>query len=255
MGLFSKQPFEDPPHLSETWWIQFFNFPTEEIYLLCCFFFILTSCCKHRPSFSLHDYFTCLFSCCGGSLLVPSILGVAPLNSPVYNETFAALFTATFLVISLFPLVRDVFNESLLLNFLGQPLAEAFRASAVVKATLLASSAVSGPTNVFSFPLFAPILCGFLAGAGGGFLPLSVGLSPLERGLTLKMKSALHGATFYHVFTNLFGWVGKEEEVARACVGAYFVLGALAKLGELHQQQSNRIRRMSQSQSGPLKID
>lgn len=42
----------------------------------------------------------------------------------------------------------------------------------------------------YPVPVFGPLLCTTLGGCGGGFLPASIGLAPLDRGVTWRLGSA-----------------------------------------------------------------
>jgi hypothetical protein len=106
---------------------------------------------------------------------------------------------------------------------------ETFRAFVVTKFTLAAADAI--PPSEFSFPVFGPIFCGTLAGCGGAFFPLNKGLDPIREGLEPPMFSALVGATFFHLFTQLATDVIETKKKGKVVVAFWFIMYAFFKNG------------------------
>ncbi|CAB9505959.1 expressed unknown protein [Seminavis robusta] len=141
-----------------------------------------------------------IFQCTGGGLLVPIFINAIPTvkSTPFLKAAMIVLY-------------------------------EAQRASVVVKLTSAAAKAI--PATEFAFPLFGPIFCGAIAGCGGGFLPFTKGLGPIENGLAPNMFSALVAATGYHLFmnTSLSDDIPYAAKKAQVVIGCYFIVYSLVK--------------------------
>jgi len=190
-------PAPTPGYLDNTL-VDFVTMSTPEIKSMCLFFYVW-SVVAANSSNSVKDFVQCLIGAVGGGILVPIFLNGTPV--PIANELFLVLLVVVFVLFKNVPILREISTGSTTFKLFIAFLSETFRAN-VVCGAVTATVNVVGTTNgvVCSFPLLAPILCGGLAGCGGGFMPLSKGLSPLDNGLNSKQLTALVGAAFYHVY-------------------------------------------------------
>eukprot|EP00980_Cylindrotheca_fusiformis_P012279 scaffold3001_cov122-Cylindrotheca_fusiformis.AAC.4 len=170
------------------------------------------------PSYKLVSL---IFACTGGGILVPIFLNMNPV--PLAMDSYPIAIALSYLVHTNFPVVRDVLQLSPIFKAAVVFLYEAFRAYVVNKFTIAAAGAIA--PSEFDFALFGPIICGTISGCGGAFLPLNKGLNPIKKGgLAPPMFSALIGATFVHLFTNLATDVVDVKKKAHVILAAWFIL-------------------------------
>merc|ERR1719445_3044044 len=77
-----------------------------------------------------------------------------------------------------------------------------FKTQQIVGGIELAAKAVAAETllphsKYFPFPLAAPLLCGFLGGCGGAFLPFTQELKPIEEGKVWNVRAAFFATVVY----------------------------------------------------------
>uniref|UniRef100_A0A7S2NY77 Uncharacterized protein n=1 Tax=Zooxanthella nutricula TaxID=1333877 RepID=A0A7S2NY77_9DINO len=85
-----------------------------------------------------------------------------------------------------------------------------FKTQQIVGAVELAAKAVAAedllPHSAYFPVAIAPcLLCGFLGGCGGAFLPLSTGLKPIEEGRVWNVRAAFFAPCIYVAATRYFG--------------------------------------------------
>eukprot|EP00934_Nitzschia_sp_Nitz4_P002254 Nitzschia sp. Nitz4//scaffold11_size288233//260915//262073//NITZ4_000819-RA/size288233-snap-gene-0.33-mRNA-1//1//CDS//3329534209//2254//frame0 len=233
-------PIEDPPEpvYDPSAWVldnamaQFLLMHTDEIKYLVMFGYTYLHGCKvfkssEDSSFS-YRFVNMIMACTGGGIMVPIFINAVPV--PLAQDAYPIAILVSFLLHSRFPILREVLDLSAVFRGAMVFLYEIMRAVIVTKLTAAAAAAI--PSSDFSFPLCGPIFCGAIAGCGGAFLPLDKGLAPLEaNGLSPPMISALIGATFYHLTTNLYAAeiVNVQEKAAMAVSVFFIVYGMYAQ--------------------------
>jgi hypothetical protein len=147
----------------------------------------------------------------GGGFLAPMIVGRTPV--PLMEETFVWMLVVTWYITHHIPHFSD---------FLGEVLREGpghtmlsilfsiFKTQQIVGAVELASKAVAAEdllpkSAYFPFAIAAPLLCGFVGGCGGAFLPPSNGLAPIEEGRVWNIRAAFFAPVMYVVATRFCG--------------------------------------------------
>jgi hypothetical protein len=165
-----------------------------------------------------YKFVTMIMKCTGGGILVPLFLNLIPF--PLRYDSYAMAVLAAFVVHNYYPVLREVFHMSLLLKIPCIVLYECVRAYVVV--SLTAAGAAHIPASEFAIPIFGPIICGTIGGCGYKFLPLNIGLSPLEHGLQQPMVSALLGSSFFYAWTLLSG-VPRAHDKGQVLVAIFFI--------------------------------
>jgi len=147
----------------------------------------------------------------GGGFLAPMIVGRTPV--PLMEETFVWMVVVTWYITHHIPHVSDFLGEvlregpaqTMLTIFFG-----IFKTQQIVGAVELASKAVAAEdlmpkSAYFPFAVAAPLLCGFVGGCGGTFLPPSNGLAPIEGGKVWNIRAAFFAPLMYIVATRFCG--------------------------------------------------
>ena len=131
----------------------------------------------------------------GGGILVPITLGKPMVLHA--NESVVPVMCATWLLVAglpgLYPLLlRPSFT------FLANVCYEIFRFHVLNNCAGLAASSLPAP-SMYPVPVVGPLIAGLLGGCGGGFMPLSTGLAPLEKGVPWRVQSAAIGSMWLHL--------------------------------------------------------
>lgn len=147
----------------------------------------------------------------GGGFLAPLIVARTPV--PLMEETFAWMCVATWYITHNVPLVSDRLAElfradatrCLFTVFFG-----IFKTQQIVGAVELASKSIQAEdlmpqSRYFPFAIAAPLLCGFMGGCGGIFLPFTNGLKPIEEGKVWNVRAAFFAPLLYIVATRFCG--------------------------------------------------
>ena len=229
MGRFTSPPAPPPtpPAILDNGLADFLVLSTPEIKNMCMFFFLWMIVAANQSK-TVKDFASCLLASAGGGILIPIFLNDLPVF--LKSETFLVYLMANFLLFKYLPGLRDLTKGSTTLLLFASFCAETFRANAVCAFVTAGMNAVGGTGEVFSFPLFAPIICGTLGGCGGGFFPLSKGLAPLDNGLNSKQRTALVGAIFFHLYTQTQKPLSAELAVmaGKMIVSVYFIFVAVS---------------------------
>mmetsp|Transcript_89275 Transcript_89275/g.224505 ORF Transcript_89275/g.224505 Transcript_89275/m.224505 type:complete len:285 (+) Transcript_89275:54-908(+) len=147
----------------------------------------------------------------GGGFLAPMIVGRTPV--PLMEETFVWMVVVTWYITHNIPHFSDFLGEvlregpgrTMLSIFFG-----IFKTQQIVGAVELASKAVAAEdllpkSAYFPFAVAAPLLCGFVGGCGGAFLPPSSGLAPIEEGKVWNIRAAFFAPLMYVIATRFCG--------------------------------------------------
>jgi len=208
MGRFTK-PKEDDAILEDpTAWMltsplaEFLLMHTVEIKYMCMFGYTFLHgqklFSKMGDAATSYKFVSFIMACTGGGILVPIFINSIPV--PLVEDAYPIAILVSYVLHHQFPILRDVFQMSSIVQVFFVVLYETLRAGVVVKLTTAAAAAIAPST--FSFPLFGPIMCGTISGCGGAFLPLDKGLEPMKKGLGLPMATAFVGATLFHLYVN-----------------------------------------------------
>lgn len=222
-----------------TAWIldnEFANFVlmnTHEIKYMCMIGYTFLHGCKVFKKFKPDAPFSyklvnLAMACTGGGILVPIFLNTVPVTLSI--DAYPIAIMISYLLHTYIPSLREVLELSAIFKAVVILFYESIRAYVVTLFTGLAASTIAA--SQFSFPVFGPIICGTIGGCGGAFLPLDKGLAPLHDGLPAPVFSAFVGATFFHLFTQLYA----EEVVdckkkGKVIVALWFIIYAYVKAG------------------------
>lgn len=148
----------------------------------------------------------------GGGFLAPLIVAHCPV--PLMEETFLWMVVAAWYIVHHMPTISKplvYFNSTAPGRALFIVLFAIFKTNQIVGGIELADNAVRAEELVQSSryfkytPFAAPLICGFLSGCGGGFLPLEKGLAPLEKGGAWPVRSSFFASVAYYVLTRKAG--------------------------------------------------
>jgi len=147
----------------------------------------------------------------GGGFLAPLLVGHTPV--PIMEETFVWMLVTAWYFTHHIPVVSVYLTE-----VMSSPAASAmfkvffniFKTQQMVGSLELAAKAVAAEALVpqsayFSYPVAGPLICGFLGGCGGMFLPASTGLKPIEEGKTWNVRAAFFCPIIYFAATRFCG--------------------------------------------------
>mmetsp|Transcript_87229 Transcript_87229/g.157117 ORF Transcript_87229/g.157117 Transcript_87229/m.157117 type:complete len:316 (+) Transcript_87229:91-1038(+) len=147
----------------------------------------------------------------GGGFLSPMIVGHCP--PPLREETFLWACVFSWYVTHYVPYVSASWKDlsrTRAMQLLLTVLFGIFKTQQIVGLIELAAKAIAEENLIpqsryFSIPCAAPILCGFLGGCGGAFLPLTKGLLPIEQGKQWPVTASFVATVFYYVSTRHLG--------------------------------------------------
>lgn len=162
----------------------------------------------------------------GGGFLAPLMVGRSPVV--FLEETlFWSLIVAWYVTYHC-PLVSDMWaklSETKVVNLLMLFVFGVFRTHQQVACIEIGAQAAAmedvGPKpRFFSEPYAALLVCGFLGGCGGMFLPLNKGWEPITSGRKFPMTMAFYGTIFYVIATRPLGYDKLSVKMAMAVVRA-----------------------------------
>jgi uncharacterized membrane protein YeiH len=160
----------------------------------------------------------------GGGFLAPLMVGRSPVV--FLEETLFWMLVAAWYVTYHMPVVSDKWANlaqskpmSMLLLFVFG----VFRTHQQVACIEIGAQAAAledvGPKpRFFSEPYAALLVCGFLGGCGGMFIPFSKGLDPISKGKNFPVTMAFYGTIFYVVATRVLAWDKLNAKMALAVV-------------------------------------
>jgi len=177
---------------------------TNEIKFMCLLGYTYLVGCKLFPNFQTSDpisfrIISLFMACFGGGILTPIFINGIPV---VFSQdAFTICVMTSFLLHQYIPDLREIASMSRYVQVALIIMFETIRASVVVGLTAAAAKAIA--PSFFDIPVFGPIFAGGIGGCGGAFMPLSKGLTPIQKtGLKHPMKTALAAAAYYHLFLN-----------------------------------------------------
>lgn len=146
----------------------------------------------------------------GGGFLAPLVVAHVPV--PLREETFVWFLVFAWYVTHHVPVVsakwceiaRSPPGKVVLTVLFG-----IFKTQQMFGAIELAAKAVDHEplmphSRYFYVPCAAPLICGFLGGCGGAFLPFDKGLRPIEEGKQWPISMAFFGTVIYYFSTRWF---------------------------------------------------
>jgi len=147
----------------------------------------------------------------GGGFLAPLTVGHAP--TPLLEESFFWVLIASWYVTHHIPYVSAYWSRLTMekpVHIVLCILFSIFKTQQIFGAVEIASAAIPmenlGPkARYFTVPWAAMLVCGFLGGCGGAFLPFNKGLAPIEEGKKWPVTSAFIAATTLVYSTRYFG--------------------------------------------------
>uniref|UniRef100_A0A7S2MZU3 Uncharacterized protein n=1 Tax=Haptolina brevifila TaxID=156173 RepID=A0A7S2MZU3_9EUKA len=168
------------------------------LWYLCIFGYCLSVCILARKANPGIDWYkgavlTVLMGY-GGGMTVPILLGIPGVL--VQNEVAIPMMVFTWMLAS-----SSIINSGMdalrtaapALAFFGVVLLsiafEIFRCQVMMGCAAMAIANLKPPAS-YPVATVGPLLCGLLGGTVGGFMPLSVGLEPLSKGLNWRVRSA-----------------------------------------------------------------
>lgn len=147
----------------------------------------------------------------GGGFLAPLLVARSPV--PLMEETFAWMLVVSWYVTHNVPVVSDALAEimntsvsSVMFKFFFN----IFKTQQMVGSLELAAKAVAAEELVphstyFPYAIAGPLICGFLGGCGGMFLPANTGLQPIEEGKVWNVRAAFFCPVIYFAATRFCG--------------------------------------------------
>jgi uncharacterized membrane protein YeiH len=162
----------------------------------------------------------------GGGFLAPLIVGRSPVV--FLEETLFWSLIAAWYVTYHCTVVSDMWAKMTAtkpVNLLMLFVFCVFRTHQQIACIEIGAQAASledvGPKpRFFSEPYAALMVCGFLGGCGGMFLPLSKGWEPITSGRKFPMTWAFCGTIFYIIATRPLGWDKLNVKMCMALVRA-----------------------------------
>lgn len=167
---------------------------------------------KVRDLYWAHAVVTVAIAAFGGGFLAPMFVCHCPV--PLMEETFLWMVVLAWYITNHVPKVSgplEILFSSVPGRVLFSVLFAIFKTQQIVGGIELADNAVRGEELEVSSRYFhttpwaAPILCGFLSGCGGAFLPFDQGLKPIAQGGQWPVRSAFFAACGYYVATRPCG--------------------------------------------------
>jgi len=147
----------------------------------------------------------------GGGFLAPLVVAHNPV--PLQEETFLWMVVLAWYITHNVPILSNVLTSVMQSSpgkVLFTVLFGVFKTNQIVGAVELSVKAINHEALIpqsryFGVPIAAPILCGFLGGCGGAFLPLSKGLAPIEEGKNWSVRASFVAPCLYYGVTRAFG--------------------------------------------------
>jgi len=166
----------------------------------------------------------------GGGFLAPLIVGHVPV--PLREETFFWFLAFAWYITHHVPLVSATWCEIAR----SKPgltvltiLFDVFKTQQIVGAIEVAAKAVDHEplmphSRYFFVPCAGPLLCGFLGGCGGAFLPFDKGLRPISEGKQWPVTAAFFATVLYYFATR---WLHVDQLDAKMVICILRILGDL----------------------------
>jgi len=147
----------------------------------------------------------------GGGFLAPMVVAHNPV--PLMEESYLWMVVVAWYLVHNVPVLSDALaavmqtgpGKLLFTVFFG-----VFKTNQIVGAVELAVKALDAEeliphSRYFEVPIVGPLLCGFLGGCGGAFLPLAQGLAPIEEGKNWSIRASFLAPCIYYGATRGFG--------------------------------------------------
>jgi uncharacterized membrane protein YeiH len=122
----------------------------------------------------------------GGGTLVPMLCGKPGVL--IQNEAAVPMALIAWSLVSYVPQIKSMaatLPGAVMLSLCF----ETFRCTVMMNCANMAVASLAAP-KAYSVATIGPLICGMLGGVGGGFMPVSLGVSPLDNGLNWRMRSA-----------------------------------------------------------------
>jgi len=160
----------------------------------------------------------------GGSTMVAIMCGKAvPL---VCNEALVPVCLAAWTAVYLVPAQLGAVLNNQIGRALTSVTYETFRCHVMMNCTKMAASAGLVSSAGGRVAIVGPLIAGLLGGCGGGFMPLSKGLAPLENGTNWRIASAAINSVWMFLSTqhpDSVAAIGIKTDTARCLAIAFFV--------------------------------
>jgi len=161
--------------------------------------------------FWVHSLVTTGIAAFGGGFLAPLTVGHAP--TPLLEESFFWVLVVSWYITHHVPYVSAFWarlTKEKPVHIVLCILFSIFKTQQIFGAVEIASAAIPmenlGPkARYFTVPWAAMLVCGFLGGCGGAFLPFSKGLAPIEEGKKWPVSAAFIAAVSLVYSTRYFG--------------------------------------------------
>mmetsp|Transcript_73169 Transcript_73169/g.236694 ORF Transcript_73169/g.236694 Transcript_73169/m.236694 type:complete len:294 (+) Transcript_73169:73-954(+) len=148
----------------------------------------------------------------GGGFLAPLVVAHNPV--PLQEETYLWMVVLAWYVTNHIPVFSDFLGEVMRSDagkVLFTVLFGIFKTNQIVGGVELGAKAIAAeecepPSRYFAVPIAAPLLCGFLGGCGGAFLPFTKGLAPISEGKVWNIRAAFFAPLIYYAATRLGGF-------------------------------------------------
>lgn len=148
----------------------------------------------------------------GGGFLAPLIVARTPV--PLREETFTWMLVAAWYITHHIPVVSDFLSAMMsapAASVMFKVFFNIFKTQQMVGSLELAAKAIAAEellphSAYFPIAIIAPLVCGFLGGCGGMFLPASTGLKPIEEGKVWNVRAAFGCPIIYFAATRFCGY-------------------------------------------------
>lgn len=155
----------------------------------------------------------------GGGFLAPLIVCHNPV--PLMEETFLWMVVGAWYIVHNAPMINaplEALYQSVPGRALFVVLFAIFKTNQITGGIELADTAIIAENLVnhsryFNIPMAAPLICGFLSGCGGAFLPFEKGLRPIAEGKQWPVRSSFFATVFYYFATRYFGWAKLDAKL------------------------------------------
>jgi len=155
----------------------------------------------------------------GGGFLAPLIVARTPV--PLREETFTWMLVVAWYVTHHVPFVSDFLTammSSPAASVMFKVFFNIFKTQQMVGSLELAAKAIAAEellphSAYFPVAIIAPLVCGFLGGCGGMFLPTSTGLKPIEEGKVWNVRAAFFCPIIYYAATRFCGYAELDAKM------------------------------------------
>jgi hypothetical protein len=155
----------------------------------------------------------------GGGFLAPLLVARTPV--PLREETFTWMLVVAWYVTHHLPVVSDFLTammSSPVASVMFKVFFNIFKTQQMVGSLELAANAIAAEkllphSAYFPVAIAAPLVCGFLGGCGGMFLPASTGLKPIEEGKVWNVRAAFFCPLIYFSATRFCGYESLDAKI------------------------------------------